>query len=373
MAFPETLHLFCRVVDNFGDIGFCWRLARQLADEHAIAVTLWVDDLASFKRICAAIDPGSDAQQALGVEVRRWRDELFEAPEPADVVIEAFACELPVPYVAAMAARERKPVWLNLEYLSAEAWVEDCHGMPSRHPSLPLTKYFFFPGFSGKTGGLVAERDLAVRREAFQNDPAAVAGFLARLGVQLPGPAHKVSLFCYPDAPVDDLFLAMQDDAQAVACLVPEGVAADAVGRFLLQPPKVGAHATRGALTVHVVPFVDQPDYDRLLWACDLNFVRAQWAARPFIWHIYPQEENTHWTKLEAFMARYHAGMEGLVHDRLKTAWMAWNGVRAQALDWHSFKPVLPQLSQHASNWAAQLSRNGDLASNLVQYVREIC
>ncbi|WP_157072023.1 elongation factor P maturation arginine rhamnosyltransferase EarP, partial [Cupriavidus sp. HPC(L)] len=37
--------IFCTVIDNFGDIGVCWRLARQLAQEHGHAVRLWVDDL----------------------------------------------------------------------------------------------------------------------------------------------------------------------------------------------------------------------------------------------------------------------------------------------------------------------------------------
>ena len=43
--------IFCTVVDNYGDIGVCWRLARQLAAEHGFAVRLWVDDLASFARL----------------------------------------------------------------------------------------------------------------------------------------------------------------------------------------------------------------------------------------------------------------------------------------------------------------------------------
>ncbi|HET9045379.1 MAG TPA: elongation factor P maturation arginine rhamnosyltransferase EarP, partial [Casimicrobiaceae bacterium] len=37
--------VFCKVVDNFGDAGVCWRLARQLVAEHDLAVTLWIDVL----------------------------------------------------------------------------------------------------------------------------------------------------------------------------------------------------------------------------------------------------------------------------------------------------------------------------------------
>ncbi|MBY0444112.1 MAG: elongation factor P maturation arginine rhamnosyltransferase EarP, partial [Burkholderiales bacterium] len=35
--------IFCRVIDNYGDIGVCWRLARQLSFEHGFAVRLMVD------------------------------------------------------------------------------------------------------------------------------------------------------------------------------------------------------------------------------------------------------------------------------------------------------------------------------------------
>jgi hypothetical protein len=38
----------CRVIDNYGDAGVCWRLSRQLAAEHALDVTLWIDRLATL-------------------------------------------------------------------------------------------------------------------------------------------------------------------------------------------------------------------------------------------------------------------------------------------------------------------------------------
>ena len=106
-----------------------------------------------------------------------------------------------------------------------------------------------------------------------------------------------------------------------MTCLVPEGVAPGAVdGLPRRRSAAPGAAATRGALTVRVLPFVAQPDYDKLLWACDFNFVRgedsfvrAQWAGKPFVWHIYPQDENLHHVKLRAFLQRYAAGIDSLV------------------------------------------------------------
>jgi uncharacterized repeat protein (TIGR03837 family) len=372
-----SLALFCKVVDNFGDIGICWRLARQLRREHGIDVTLWVDDLGSFARLCPAIDTGAAMQQAEGVTVRHWRgqDERFSVADVADIVIEFFAVDIPPSYIEAMAARARRPLWFNLEGLSAEEWVEGCHALPSMHPRLPLTKHFFFPGFTGKTGGLLRERGLGHARDAFQSDPAAVAAFLAGLGVT---PAElaatRVSLFCYPHAPVAELFAAWQAGAQALTCLVPQGVGGEAVDAFL----DGAAVRTRGLLTVRRIPFVPQDDYDRLLWACDINlvrgedsFVRAQWALRPFIWHIYPQDEALHHQKLNAFLRRYGAPGASLAALSLR-----WNGAPqdgpAGALDWpalwRQFVAEAPALQDHALQWERAVLAHGDLAFNLLKF-----
>jgi len=388
MSFPQSLHIFCRVIDNFGDIGVCWRLSRQFSHEHGIEVTLWVDELASLKKICAQLDSAAELQQVHGITVRRWPNEFtaFSPDDTADVVIEAFACELPPSYVAAMAQRaaagKPAPAWINLEYLSAEAWVEGCHALPSPHPTLPLTKYFFFPGFTDKTGGLPLERDLFARRDAFQRDPQAVEAFLAGLGVHAPTDACKVSLFCYPYAPVKELFSAMQADDQPVLCLVPEGTASEAVSAFLEQPATFGTKHTRGALTVQVLPFVDQDDYDRLLWACDLNFVRgedsfvrAQWAARPFIWQIYQQAENVHVGKLDEFLGRYTENMSLGMAYGMARFYLAWNGIRdVESLpeQWRGMRQFLPQLMQHEKKWSQELSQHGDLATNLLRFIQKI-
>ncbi|MEB0136364.1 elongation factor P maturation arginine rhamnosyltransferase EarP [Actimicrobium sp. CCC2.4] len=374
----RSLALFCKVVDNFGDIGICWRLARQLQHEHGIAVTLWVDDLVSFRRLCPPVQIDVDVQQVAGVTVCFWRDQegTFVPDDVPDIVIEFFGCELPPAYVAAMAQCTPRPVWLNLEGLSAEAWVEGCHTLPSPHPRLPLTKHFFFPGFTAQTGGLLHEGGLLEQRLQFQHDPTASAIFLAALGVT---PAEmaalKVSLFCYPHAPVTALFEVWQRAGCALTCLVPDGVATDAVSTFLGEPAVPGAVRTVGALTVRVLPFVAQPDYDKLLWACDFNlvrgedsFVRAQWAGRAFLWHIYPQDENLHHVKLRAFLQRYAAGT-----DSLTAAALCWNGVQTSpAQDWSvlwlRLLADLPAIAREATGWQRQMRLHGDLAANVLNF-----
>jgi len=374
-----SLAIFCKVVDNYGDIGICWRLARQLRDEHGLAVSLWVDDLRSFRKICGDVRPDAAVQQVAGVTVHHWRDQEgeFAPAEVADIVIEFFGCEIPPGYVAAMARCQPRPVWLNLEGLSAEEWVEGCHTLPSPHSRLPLTKHFFFPGFTGKTGGLLHEAALEQQRERFQAEPAASAAFLGKLGVMAAEMAAlKVSLFCYPHAPVAELFDAWRQGGAAVTCLVPEGVAVEAVQGFIGMPAAAGAARSDGALTVRVLPFVAQPDYDRLLWACDINFVRgedsfvrAQWAGRPFVWHIYPQDDNLHHKKLEAFLGRHAAGADGW-----SDFFRYWNGApRAAAqegggIPWPAFRAALPAMTRRAAEWRRQMLSHGDLAGNLLAF-----
>ncbi|MDC8758501.1 elongation factor P maturation arginine rhamnosyltransferase EarP [Janthinobacterium fluminis] len=376
----SSLAIFCKVVDNYGDIGICWRLARQLQGEHGVAVTLWVDDLRSFQRICPELAADAEVQQMAGVTVRHWRDQdgVFAAADVADIVIEFFACDIPPGYIAAMAQCDPRPVWFNLEGLSAEEWVEGCHTLQSPHPRLPLMKHFFFPGFTSKTGGLLREAALEQERRQFQADPAAMTAFLARLGL---APAEmaalKVSLFCYPDAPVQALFDAWQGGATAITCLAPEGVAVAAMQAFLGADAKAGAVRSRGALTVRIVPFVAQPDYDKLLWACDLNFVRgedsivrAQWAGRPFVWHIYPQDENLHHVKLRAFLRRYSDGIDSL--DALA---LHWNGALAEAgwaALWAAFQADMPAMTRRAADWQREMLANGDLASNMLAFARSL-
>jgi uncharacterized repeat protein (TIGR03837 family) len=373
--------LFCKVVDNFGDIGICWRLSRQLQAEHGIAVTLWVDDLPSFQRICPEVDPSAATQEVAGVCVRHWagQDQEFTVADIADTVIEFFAVDIPPAYIAAMAQCTPRPVWLNLEGMSAQEWVEGCHTLPSTHPRLPLVKHFFFPGFTAKTGGLLRETGLDAARTAFQHDAQAQRGFLASLGLsEAEQAATKVSLFCYPHAPVAALFAAWSEQAAPLVCLVPHGVAVDAVSAFLGAPALAGAAHTRGALTVRVVPFLPQPDYDKLLWACDLNLVRgedsivrAQWAGRPFIWHIYPQDENLHHVKLQAFLQRYSPQLPAVNAFNLK-----WNdaahGQLSWADAWHDLAAAMPAVTERTDQWQREMAGNGDLASNLLQFTEKV-
>jgi uncharacterized repeat protein (TIGR03837 family) len=398
-----TWDIFCSVVDNFGDIGVTWRLARQLADEHALPVRLWVDDLAAFQCIRPEIDPARDTQHLAGVEIRRWTQPLADV-DPGAVVIEALACNLPDEFILRMAARQPPPVWLNLEYLSAEDWVAGMHGLPSPHPRLPLNKHFFMPGYTRDTGGLTRERWLTAERNAFQaeadvgrksdsafrrmssppsppfggrrakwHDKAAFPPY------ESPAEALRISLFSYENLALPSLLQAWAEGERPVHVRVPVGKALPAIAAWFGESTGLpGMTWQRDALTLHVLPMLDQDSYDHLLWESDLNFVRgedsclrAQFAARPMVWQAYVQEEDTHFAKLDALLALYCADMDAPLAELTRAFWHAWNRQSEMRLLWPQWLAALPALKAHACIWDTQLSEQNDLATNLLTFCRK--
>jgi uncharacterized repeat protein (TIGR03837 family) len=375
----RTWDIFCSVVDNYGDIGVCWRLARQLVSELGQSVRLWVDNLQSFHNICPSLDPTLAAQHMGGVDVRHWCT-AFPAILPADIVIEGFGAPLPVSYVHAMAARSPRPVWINLEYLSAENWVEGYHGLPSPQPRLPLVKHFFFPGFTPGTGGLLMENGLARTRDAFQNDADAVARFWHTLGVASgAGTALRASLFCYDNAALPDLVATWSSGSTPVLCVVPAGRPLAQLSSIVTRDLQPGSQFMQGQLTIQAISFLDVDRYDRLLWACDINFVRgedsflrAQLAARPMVWQAYPQSQDAHMTKVAAFLERYSRGMDTATAKSVHAFDRAWNLQSAEAgRCWGEFLARRAQVAAHAQVWASGLAQSGSLAIKLAEFCQD--
>ena len=340
--------IFCRVIDNFGDIGVGWRLAADLG-ARGEQVRLWVDDASALQWMAPA--------GATGVELRAGPEGALEI-EPRDIVIEAFGCELPDAFVRRMAGKAAPPLWINLEYLSAEDFVERSHRLSSpqtRGPGAGLRKWFFYPGFTARTGGLIRERDLLARQQAF-DAPAwrGAHGAAAQPGEQI------VSLFCYEQPALPALIDQLAQ--QPTLLLATAGHAARQITALL------GPTLRRGALRAVELPALSQPDYDHLLWAADLNFVRgedsfvrAQWAGKPFVWQIYPQHDDAHLAKLEAFLDRLAATPE------LRAVWHAWNVDNASL-------PQLPAASpwrRQCGLWRDSLLGQSDLTTQLLGFAAE--
>ena len=356
--------IFCKVVDNYGDIGVCWRLAADLASRGQ-QVRLWIDEPGAL----AWMAPGALEGRWPGIQVRAW-DALHHSAAlaglaPADVWIEGFGCNAPVEWQAHRFQPDRADadadadadaknsglVWINLEYLTAESFAQRSHGLPSplmQGPARGHTRFFFYPGFSEGTGGLLREPGLAERQAVFDR-----AGWLADRDIAWHG-EQLVSLFCYEPAAMADLLDHLRRDNRPTRLLVTHGRAAAAV-RALISDPESHSPAdfftgTPASLSVTFLPPLSQTDFDHLLWSCDLNFVRGEdslvraiWARKAFVWQIYPQHDNAHHAKLKAFLDVMEAP------PSWRAFHMRWNGIGQLAL---------PQPDPAA--WTAAVCKAGD-------------
>ncbi|WP_397532899.1 elongation factor P maturation arginine rhamnosyltransferase EarP [Roseateles sp.] len=344
--------VFCRVIDNFGDIGVSWRLARNLAlrGQH---VRLWIDDASALRWMAPEGIPAR-------IEVLEWQQSVH-ASSVGDVVIETFGCELPEAFIARMAARQPAPRWINLEYLSAEPYVERSHGLTSPQFSGPgqgLKKRFFYPGFTARTGGLLREPGLLASQATFDREH-----WLAAQGIEAQPGERLVSLFAYPNPSLPQLLEKLA--ATPTLLLACPGSAQDALPSLKLPE----------FIRWRPLPYLSQDDYDHLLWACDLNlvrgedsFVRAQWAAQPMVWQLYPQSDGAHAHKLDAFLDLWLTGTAPELAGPLRGLWKAWNGLGSWA---DLTPPELRRMRAHAKSWRDRLTQQADLCEQLLGFVRE--
>jgi uncharacterized repeat protein (TIGR03837 family) len=346
-----TWDVHCRVIDNFGDIGVSWRLACGLA-ARGHAVRLFVDDDSALRWMAPRGAPGVTVNPGPVAA----RDGAFDGDFVADVVIEAFGCGLPRACIAGLAARGRagRPVaWVNLEYLSAEDWVARSHGLSSPvhgGEAAGIHRWFYFPGFTAGSGGLLREPGLARRQEDFDR-----GAWLQAAGVDWEG-ERVATLFCYEPAAL----------VQLAGALARERA-------WLLVAPGRGAQALAALgpaippdLRVRHLPWLAQEDFDHLLWAGDLNFVRGEdslvralWAGRGLVWQAYPQQDGAHDAKWNALMDWMDAPAD------LRHAHEAWNGPAGAilpVLDWDGWGQVVRAARDRA--WAEE-----DLVSRLEAFV----
>ncbi|MGY0194853.1 elongation factor P maturation arginine rhamnosyltransferase EarP [Leptothrix sp. BB-4] len=347
--------VFCRVIDNHGDVGVCWRLSADLG-ARGHRVRLWIDDASAL----AWMAPDG----ARGVEVLPWRDPWADE-QPGDVVVEAFGCDPPAAFVERMAALPRQPLWINLEYLSAESYVERSHGLRSPQmagPGRGLDKWFFYPGFTAATGGLLREPGVS---------PPDIAPMTGR--------ALNVTLFSYDPPGLMALRDALESLPYGARVDVTPGWSARSVAARL-------GDASAGRVTWRHLAHVPQPAFDAQLRGSDLNLVRGEdslvralWAGRPFVWQLYPQDDGAHADKLEAFLSFYLDGASPDLADTLGRVWRNWNGLAGPVsgdpstdMAWRRLLPAGPLWAPWqawSSGRANALAAQPDLLARLLDFV----
>ena len=372
---PPRWDLLCQVVDNYGDAGVLWRLARRLAADGRRSVRLWIDDVDTL----ASLAPGAAHGRVIdGVRILRWRPDPDDGARCADVLVTGFDARPPAAWRRRM--KPGAPLWITVDHLSAEAWVEDFHRSPSPKPD-GLVEHYFYPGFSAGTGGLLLEPGILADRDAAR-----------ALREAAPAPAHaSCLLFCYRPSPVLALARALrtaslQQPGSAPSSWtvhVPRASETGVKTSSLLSATRLPPGRGRNSVTFAAVPFVAQPDFDAALRAHDLNLVRGEdslvraiWAARPFLWQAWRQDAETRGAKVEAFLAHQAGWLHPADQAALASLTRWWNGLPRHATD-DPIAAAFARLFTHRRRieaglcaWGDALSRR-ELAAELIRFAGE--
>ncbi|MBR3543610.1 MAG: elongation factor P maturation arginine rhamnosyltransferase EarP [Treponema sp.] len=377
------LTILCKVVDNFGDIGFVYRLAKnlvQLNPQREIRVA--VDNLAAFNKIESRVDPalaeqvlevacadsllvqegadkaGKEGKPKTAAEIESeskpksaGRLRIFDATnaavcacewtkKPARVILECFQCGRPDWLEALLFDGVTRALIINIDYLTAEDYAEEFHRLKSGTRSPLVRKVNFMPGFTAKTGGLILDAAAESARKAMtlcaaneskpKSAPATENGFITKTA----GP--QILMFSYPKdfAPIIRAILRWNKAAQVNLAQGAGKESFLAANENCLQDsckPK-----TAGGLFVRELPFLSQEEWDKNLYAQDILFVRGEdslsracLSGKPFVWQAYLQDDNYQLVKVRALLERMRLHFAPEDFAALENFWLLYNGAES--------------------------------------------
>ena len=313
----KTLDIFCEIIDNYGDIGVVYRTAKELQKIFPESkIRVFLNRLDEFKKINSqVIDLPS--QNIDGIEYITFdylRDNANKLLT-AQVIIEAFGCQIPEEYIEI--AYDNSELLINLEYLSAEDWIEDFHLQSSPLGRGKLKKVFFMPGFTEKSGGVIADSNYLERiQKVLENKEFYEKKYLSDIEDR----ENKIvgTLFSY-----EKNFTPLLEDLKKldkdVVILAMGEKTQDSLRKILknFSIEDFRNSLKYGKIEIRFLNFLNQEEYEELINIVDFNFVRGEdsfiravLTGKPYMWHIYCQEEYAHMDKIEGFLDKYRRVIE---------------------------------------------------------------
>jgi len=357
--------LVCEVLDNFGDAGITWRLACLLADEWHARITIAIDQPALLQ----LWHQKRRDRQPCDIKVTKLQD-ARTTDQPPDLLIAMLGSTVP-PAIRAQILAHRVS-WVRYEYLTAEPWIDEFHGRSSVKPDDGATEWFYYPGYTSLSGGLLREKNLLAQLRRFTSaDPAASGNRSAWMQAnKLDSPADhfRVCLFGYAEPSTHHLLESLLALPRPISIFIAQSLA----GGLALDTsdPRLRVHQ-----------WLDQPDFDCLLASCDLSIVRgedswlrAQWTGQPMFWQPYRQADAGHLNKLAAFLDRLLAGAEPGAARAIRQAMMCLND-GSDGRDWPNALPAwfdhLSQIRQIHRAWRDELALQTTLGERLLSFSRD--
>ncbi|WP_407398719.1 elongation factor P maturation arginine rhamnosyltransferase EarP [Treponema sp.] len=331
-----NITVLCSVIDNYGDIGFVYRLCRRLSEiSKDVTLRIVVDNLSSFAFMNSGINPGLAEQEFNGWKIFDWNNaevctKEFTEDEP-QFILQCFQCRLPdwLEDILYEGKLKGSAYIINVEYLTAEPWADDFHKLRSGTRSVQVKKSFFMPGFTAKTGGLVLDSNFrnCVSDHGFAVKKASEGLSDIQKKILSGDDYFRILVFSYPrnfDFLVDaiDSFAGLCD--RKVHVFLAKGIS---TAPFL--------QACKGRVVefeYSELPALEQEQWDALICSMDFNFIRgedsfsrASLAGIPFVWHVYVQDEEFQLVKLNAFLDRLRPMFEGQFFEDYKRFCFLYN------------------------------------------------
>ena len=343
----DSIDIFCQVIDNYGDVGVAYRLAREFKRVYPNK---------KLRFVINQIEELNLIRKSENIEVILYKD-ISKIENSADLIIESFGCEIPKEYMDK--ALKNAKLIINLEYFSAEKWVDDFH-LQESFLGGNLKKYFFIPGLSEKSGGILLDNEFLERKKKVE---ANKEYYLEKFGIKekydLIG-----SIFSY-EKNVDSLIEELKKlDKKIILLILSEKTQKNFIKYF-----DNGNNYDK--IKFVKLPFFTYDKYEELLALCDFNlvrgedsFVRALLLGKPFLWHIYPQDENTHIKKLESFLEKYCSN-----NKELKQTFINYN---INKDDFSYFFKNFKEIEKYNKNYANYLIKNCNLMEKLINFIENI-
>lgn len=343
----DSIDIFCQVIDNYGDVGVAYRLAREFKRVYPNK---------KLRFVINQIEELNLIRKSEDIEIILYKD-ISKIENSADLIIESFGCEIPKEYMDK--ALKNAKLIINLEYLSAEKWVDDFH-LQESFLGGNLKKYFFIPGLSEKSGGILLDNEFLERKKKVEaNKEYYLEKFEIKEKYDLIG-----SVFSYEknfDSLIEEL---KKLDKKIILLILSEKTQKNFIKYF-----DNGNNYDK--IKFVKLPFFTYDKYEELLALCDFNlvrgedsFVRALLLGKPFLWHIYPQDENTHIKKLESFLEKYCSN-----NKELKQTFINYN---INKDDFSYFFKNFKEIEKYNKNYANYLIKNCNLMEKLINFIENI-
>ncbi|MFR9019532.1 MAG: elongation factor P maturation arginine rhamnosyltransferase EarP [Fusobacterium sp.] len=312
----NSIDIFCEIIDNFGDIGVVYRISKELKKIFQnVRIRIVLNRLEEFKAINKKVKD-VDYQEIDGLicVTEKYVKENMESFGVSDVFIEAFGCNVPEEYVKA--AKENSKLWINLEYLSGEKWIEDFHLCESLIDSKTLKKIFFMPGFSEKSGGVIIDSGFLERMKyGKENRDEVFKKYFKDFDLK---DKFIGTVFSY-EKNFENLLKTLKNYEKETVLLLMGEKTQKSFSEILKKnlTEDYGNIVKYGKITMIYSDFFSQEEYEEIISASDFNFTRGEDSfvrgiilGKPFMWHIYLQEEKAHMDKIKAFTERFKESVE---------------------------------------------------------------